>query len=408
MEPMAGRDKGDGEGFDWLYGTSDTGVGSGTPRSDQRGGRDDGAEATRVFERPPAGSPPPPPSARPAPSRIAPPPSAPPPGAPPAGGKPPRGRRFRMRPGKVLLLVVIAWLAFLLAVPVFAWNTVSRVDADPGGERPAEQPGTTYLLVGSDSRKGLTPKQRRELTTGGDVGQRTDTIMLLHTGDGPNLLMSIPRDSNVEVPGYGVTKINAAFAFGGPKLLVQTIEQNTGIRVDNYVEIGMGGFVGMVDAVGGIEICPRTAMKDPLAGLDIKKGCQEADGVTALGFARSRKTQQLGDIDRARNQREVVSAVGSEVVSPLTFLNPWRYWSVAFAGAESVRVGDGVSVIGIANFANAMRSVDGDSGLTCGVPIRDLAVTWDAERAERLFTLIREDRTSEVGRSLCQPSGLPR
>src|SRR3712207_1779301 len=130
--------------------------------------------------------------------------------------------------------------------------------------------------------------------------------MLLHTGDGPNLLMSIPRDSIVEVPGHGTTKINAAFAFGGPRLLVQTVEQSTGIRVDHYVETGFTGLVRLVDAVGGITICPRTAMNDPLARLEIPAGCQEADGRTALGYARSRKTQSLGDIGRARNQREVV------------------------------------------------------------------------------------------------------
>src|SRR5690606_16159376 len=105
----------------------------------------------------------------------------------------------------------------------------------------------------------------KDLGTGGAVGQRTDTIMVLHTGSGPNLLMSIPRDSIVDVPGHGTTKINAAFAYGGPELLVETIEQNTGIRIDDYVQIGFGGFVGMVDAVGGVEICPAQAMQDPQA-----------------------------------------------------------------------------------------------------------------------------------------------
>src|SRR5690606_29363971 len=130
-------------------------------------------------------------------------------------------------------------------------------------------------------------------------------------------LMSIPRDSRVEIPGRGTNKINAAFAWGGAELLVDTIELNTGITVDHYVEIGFGGLVKMVDAVGGIEICPRKAMKDPQANLDIKKGCQEADGKTALGYARSRKTYTaLGDVDRARAQREVVSAIGAEALSP--------------------------------------------------------------------------------------------
>ena len=157
--------------------------------------------------------------------------------------------------------------------------------------------------------------------------------MLLHTGDGPNLLMSIPRDSIVPIPGHGTTKINAAYAYGGPKLLVQTIEQETGIRVDDYVEIGFGGFVNMVDAVDGITICPKFRMDDKHADLHIKKGCQEAKGPKALAYARSRHAQQLGDIDRAAHQREVVSAIGGEAFSPWTFVNPFRYYKLSFAGS---------------------------------------------------------------------------
>ena len=216
---------------------------------------------------------------------------------------------------------------FLIAVPLWAWSNIEKVDIEPKGERPAEQPGSNYLLVGSDSRKGLTKEEAKRLGTGSaDVGNRTDTIMLLHTGDGPNLLLSIPRDSIVNIPGQGTNKINAAFAIGGPKLLVKTIEQNTGLRVDHYVEIGFGGFANMVDAVGGIEICPKQRMVDKLANLRVKKGCQEADGATALGYARSRHVSQYGDIDRARHQREVVSAIGAEVKSPWTFINPIRYF----------------------------------------------------------------------------------
>jgi LCP family protein required for cell wall assembly len=288
---------------------------------------------------------------------------------------------------------VLAYVVYLVAVPVYAWFKVSTVDAEPSGERPADQPGTTYLVVGSDAREGL-------------AGQRTDTIMLLHTGDGPPLLMSLPRDSIVEVPGHGTDKINAAFSIGGPELLVQTVEGSTGIRVDDYVQMGFDGLVELVDAVGGITICPESAMKDPLAKLDIPKGCQEADGDTALGYARSRHTQNLGDIDRARHQREVVSAIGHEVVSWRTIVNPVRYWRVATGGASSVLVSDGTGPLSAARFAYAMTRVDA-SGLTCGVPIADLAVNWDRERADQLFQLIAEDRTDEVGDELCTPSGMP-
>jgi len=231
----------------------------------------------------------------------------PPPLAPPPGQRPRRRFRFRLR---YVFLLLLLWLAFLVLVPLIAWNKVSKIEAMPDGDRPGDQPGTTYLLVGSDSRADLTADEREELGTGSASGQRTDTIMVLHTGSGPNLLMSIPRDSLVDIPGRGTTKINAAYAYGGPELLIRTIELNTGIRVDNYVEIGFGGFVGLVDAVGGIEICPQEDMVDADANLRIKKGCQDVDGEVALAYARSRHAQELGDLDRAAHQREVVAAVG--------------------------------------------------------------------------------------------------
>ena len=391
-----GNSPGDGPGsgtedYGWLYGggrgPDDGGAGGGT-RPD-----DDPADSTRVLptytqsgrETPRSTAPP---------SRIAPGPGVPP-GPPPSARRPvPAGRsgpRVRLR---WLWLLLLAYLVFLVAVPVYAWFQISSVDIEPEGDRPAEQSGTTYLLVGSDAREGLE-------------GDRTDTIMLLHTGDGPPLLMSIPRDSLVEVPGQGVTKINAAFAIGGPKLLVQTVEGSTGIRVDHFVQIGFEGLIRLVDAVGGITICPETAMKDPLAKLDIPKGCQEADGETALGYARSRKTQSLGDIDRARHQREVVSAIGNEVLSWKTVVNPLRYWRVVTGGAGSVEVSDGTNPFGAARFAWSMTRVEG-SGLTCGVPIADLAVNWDQERADQLFELIIADRTDDVQGDLCTPTGMIR
>lgn len=397
--------------YDWLYGRPSAGrtpdqPPPDAPRADEPTQAmrrpEDRPDATRVLPttpRPPAGPPSgagTPPGPPPTPTPTAPRPAAPPPR---------RRRRFRLG---WLKLLVLLWVVFLVAVPWWAWSQVTKVNAVPSGDRPSDQPGTTYLLVGSDSRAGLTPAERKELGTGNAGGRRTDTIMLLHTGAGPDLLLSIPRDSLVDIPGYGRTKINAAFAYGGPKLLVQTIEQNTGIRVDHYVEIGFGGFVNVVDAVGGIEICPTQAMKDPLANLDIKKGCQQADGATALGYARSRHTSQLGDIDRARHQREVVSAVGHEAVSPWSVLNPVRYVRLSSSAADSLRVSKDTGPIDLGRFAWAMTHVNGKNGLTCGVPIQSLAVEWDPERSQQMFRHIIKDDTAGIGKSLCTPSGLPR
>jgi LCP family protein required for cell wall assembly len=319
---------------------------------------------------------------------------------------PPRMRRRRRGRFTWLKIIVVAWLVFLIAVPAWAWSKVDKVPDDPPGARPADQPGTTYLVVGSDSRAGMTRKQELSLGTGKGSGRRTDTIMLMHTGSGPNLLMSIPRDSIVPIPGHGTTKINAAFAYGGPRLLIKTLEQDTGVRIDDYIEVGFGGFVNVVNAVGGIQICPKTAMNDPLANLHVKAGCQQANGKKALGYARSRHTSALGDIARAQHQREVVSAVGHKAVSPWSILNPIRYFKLASAGADSLKVGKHTGMLATLKFAWAMTHVNGKSGLTCGVPIADLAVHWDRQRALRVFHLIQQDRTQDISKNLCGASGL--
>ncbi|MCW2868640.1 MAG: cell envelope-related transcriptional attenuator, partial [Marmoricola sp.] len=321
----------------------------------------------------------------------------------------PRRRRRRPPVLRLVLLLLVAWIAYLVAVPVWAVGKIDDVDITPAGARPAAQPGTTYLLVGSDSRKGLSAAENKRLGTGGvgDVGQRTDTIMLLHTGNGPSMLLSIPRDSLVPIPGHGTSKINSAFAYGGPKLLVQTLEQSTGVRIDHYVEIGFGGFVNSVDAVGGITICPTQRMVDPRANLRIRKGCQQVDGVTALGYARSRHVSRYGDLDRARHQREVVSAIGAEVKSPATFIDPFRYWRVNKAATSSLVVSQGTGPVALAKFGLALTRVNGSSGLTCGMPIADQQIHWDRTRALALLKYVKTDRTGDIPKRLCTPTGLP-
>ena len=387
----------DGPDYTWLYG---------------KGGKPQDPQATRPVPRPQRPSTPGPdetrvmraqprqpeqqrPTARPTP-----PPVAPPVQTPASSGR--KRRRFRVR---YVFIVLLLWLAYLVIVPVMAWREVDKVDWEPEGARPDDQPGTTYLLVGSDSRAGLSKEERKELSTGNAGGGRTDTIMLLHTGSGPNLLLSIPRDSIVDIPDHGTTKINAAYAFGGAPLLVQTVEQNTGIRVDDYVEIGMGGVAGLVDAVGGIEVCPKENMKDKLAGLNIKQGCQEVDGTTALAYARSRHASATGDIDRVRRQREVVAAVGSAVLSPWSVLNPVRYWKLNNEIPDFFAFGDGMGPVRSAMWATAMTRVDGDKGLTCVVPLQDLAVNWDPEKAPQMFEKIIKDDTDSIDKDLCSDTG---
>ncbi|MBC7276315.1 LCP family protein [Nocardioides sp.] len=302
----------------------------------------------------------------------------------------------------VLILVgAVAWIG------ISAWNKVDKVPYEPtAGERPADQPGKTYLIVASDSREGLTAKEKKKLSTGDAAGSRTDTIKLLHTGAGKTIVVTLPRDSIVPIPGHGETKINAAFAYGGPELLVQTIEQNTGVRIDGYVEIGMGGLARLVDGVGGIEICPKKDMKDPKAGLDIQKGCQEVDGVTALAYSRSRYAAEAGDLGRGANQTEVISAIGKKATNPATLLNPFKLAEMG-EGAAGLKVGEGMSVIGGAQFLWAFKALAGGSAMTCGVPIRDFAVNWRKEDALTMFGHIKNDTVDDIPADICTPTGLP-
>lgn len=317
---------------------------------------------------------------------------------------PVRPKKRRNWFARIIGLIVLLFVLMLICVPLFAWGKIDKVDAMPAGDRPADTPGTTYLLVGSDGREGLSRAERAKLHTGKDVGKRTDTMMLLHVPEsGPTALISLPRDSYVSIPGHGKNKLNAAFAFGGPQLLIQTIEGITGLRVDNYVEIGFGGFASIIDSLGGIEMCLPKAMKDEKAHIDLPKGCQELDGVNALGYVRARYSDPLGDLGRVQRQREMIGAVASKGVSPATFLNPIRYYKLSTASAGALTIDNETGPFDLFKFARAMKSVSGGGGgVTLTVPISDSslntkngdAVKWDTAKAKALFQSIKEDKTS--------------
>ena len=344
-----------------------------------------------------------------------PPPNLPPPGSgggqepprerPPRPPRPPR-RKHPIR--NIILILVLAWLIFMIAIPMWAWSKIDKVDAEPDGDRPSDQPGTTYLLVGSDSREGLSDEEKEELSTGSDGGKRTDTMLLMHVGSGPTALISIPRDSNVEIPGHGTAKINSAYALDGPELLVETIEQNTGVRVDDYVEIGFGGFANIVDALGGIEICTDQKIDDKDSGANFEKGCQEVDGPEALAFSRVRKAFASSDLQRVQNQRQVLGKISDKAKSPWTFLNPLRYFQLSSSASDSLTIGENVGPISLGRFAWSLGGAMGGDGLNCTVPITGgNAEDWDQERSEKLFSLIADDDTESIGDDICTESGLP-
>ncbi|MDK8681923.1 LCP family protein [Corynebacterium accolens] len=293
-------------------------------------------------------------------------------------------KRFFGCAGIFVLVVVVCSLIFAL----WADTRLTRVDALPD-EQVANTSGTNWLLVGSDSRQGLSEEDQQALGTGGDVGEgRTDTIMLLHIPrSGQAQLVSIPRDSYVEVPGFGMDKINAAFAYGGPKLLTQTVEGNTDLHIDHYAEIGMGGLANVVDSVGGVDICVPEPINDPLAGIDLQEGCQKLEGSDALGYVRTRATA-MGDLDRVQRQREFFAALLDKITSPATLINPFRSISLINHTASSFIVGDGDHVWHLARVALAMGSgVDTET-----VPIGGFqdtvvgnVVLWDDEGAQQLW-----------------------
>jgi LCP family protein required for cell wall assembly len=332
-------------------------------------------------------------------------------GAPRQGGgggrRPPSREAERSRPrrrlrwGWLVVLAVVAWLAFMVGTPLHAWSQVTKVDTTPEGDRPAGGKGYNYLLVGSDSREGLTDEQKKEYATGSAEGRRTDSIILVHVpeGDGKPALISLPRDSFVPIPGHDSNKINAAFALGGPKLLVQTVEQVTDLHIDGYVEIGFGGFASVVDSLDGVDICVKSNMKDPKAGINLKKGCQTLDGKNALGYVRARYSDPRGDLGRAERQRQFLGAIMKKAATPSTVFVPTRYWGFTHASAEGLIVGEDTSMRDASRVLLALRAVSRDEGLSLVVPIQSenyqtsagSSVKWNTERAKALFTMLRND-----------------
>lgn len=292
----------------------------------------------------------------------------------------------------MLLLLVLAVGAHLVGLIAYTSTSMQHVDAlrDWSG-RPADTGARTWLLIGSDSRSDLTRAERARLHVGTTEGQRTDTILLLSTpSDGEPLLVSLPRDSYVDVPGHGKDKLNAAYAYGGAPLLVQTVEAATGVHVDSVAEIGFGGIVDLTDAVGGVETCVPRRMVDEKAGLDVRKGCQEFDGATALAWVRARYSDPKGDLGRVERQRDYIRSLVGAVASPGVLLRPDRQWRVARAGVDSVAV-DGAGPLDLLRLGRAVQGLRPEGQLT--VPLSSSAtstssgsvVIWDATEASILF-----------------------
>lgn len=305
----------------------------------------------------------------------------------PPAVKPPKKKRHWLR------WIAIGMAAYLAAVTAVFALSVNRIDALPAASS-ASSSGTNVLMIGSDSRAGLTPEQQAELTTGSVEGNRTDTIMLLHIPLlGTPTLVSIPRDSWVPIPGYGYDKINAAYALGGPQLLITTIEETTGLEIDHFVEIGLAGIANTTDALGGVRLCPTQAYDDEFSGLNVEAGCQMMDGPTALAYVRMRYQDPKGDLGRIERQQEFIAATVKRALNPLTWLLPWRAFGAASAAGESLTVSQGTHVWNLARVGVALGMISVGWGESTTVPTQEgnlevdgqLALAWDSPAARALF-----------------------
>ena len=326
--------------------------------------------------------------------------------APGDRGRPPRtysgGRRPR-RPRLRLMLAFLAGLVVILLILVIGGYFYldgklnrSNVLVSYSGQ-PTAGSGSNWLITGSDSRQGLTRKQEHKYHTGVDVaGQRSDTILLLHIpgNGGPAVLVSLPRDSYVKIPGYGYNKLNAAYSFGGPKLLAETVQNATGLRIEHYMGIGFGGLVNVVNSVGGVTMCFQHPLRDAASGLHLRKGCQNLSGGKALAFVRTRHNFASQDLQREQNQRVFLKALLSKLTSPGVMLNPFSVVPAALGSVGALSVDEGTHLNQLISVAFALRSPE-----TTTVPIGNAnlptsagdAVQWDPTQASRMFRDLNTD-----------------
>jgi len=285
-----------------------------------------------------------------------------PPGPPPAPAR--RPKRRRKRGWLVFTFILVLLLAWPIGLGIWANGKLNHIDALSGA---AATSGTTYLLAGSDSRAELEAGDAGFDQT---EGARTDTILLLHVPeDGQTSLISLPRDSYVDIPGHGQSKLNAAYSWGGPELLVESVENLSGFTVDHYVEVGFAGITNIVEELGGVELCYDHDVSDKRSKLEWEAGCHDADGETALAFARMRYADKEGDIGRTDRQRQLIGAITSSASEAGTLLNPARQVGLVNAGTNSLSVDNDTNIWHLGKLALAFRKATGSDGWSGTPPI---------------------------------------
>ena len=326
------------------------------------------------------------------------------------------------RPIKIITSLSVG----IVAVAAIAWlglgqisGALNRVDAFGSIEKRPEKPSAAvnYLLVGSDTRAGLSAEQSKLLrvgTTKSAAGARSDTMLLVHISKARDkaTIISIPRDSLVTIPEHqnpiykdktspaGRGKINAAFAWGGAPLLIQTIENETGVRIDHYVEIGFAGFAGMVDALGGIDVCTKRDINDPKSHLVLSAGVHTLGGIEALKYVRTRDFDGMGDLGRMQRQQQFMSAVLRKVTSTGVLLNPVKLINFFNAAMATVQTDSQLNSSDLLTLAKQLKNLSASKVRTLTIPLGNSnanvaglgsVVIWDKILAPDLFNRLKFD-----------------
>jgi LCP family protein required for cell wall assembly len=326
-------------------------------------------------------------------------------GAPTRGG----GRRWRFwgQPGRrgrrIVAVIVVVLLVIIVALGgTYFWvnGKLNKTVALPSTT--VTSAGTNWLIAGSDQRTGISRSERAQLHLGADGADASDSLLLLHMGAGKPVLISIPRDSYVPIPGHGSNKINAALAIGGPTLLVQTVESVTGLKIDHYMGIGFGGLADVVNTVGGVRICVQAAIQpDTDSGFKgMAAGCHNLSGPQAIAFVRDRHSFATSDLQRIQDQRAFLSALLSKATSPGVYLNPFTALPFASTAASSIAVDKGSSLYDLVQAAFALRAPQ-----TGTVPIANAnyptsagdAVLWNQTQALALFNALKAGKPIPAG-----------
>jgi LCP family protein required for cell wall assembly len=290
---------------------------------------------------------------------------------------PSRGRRLA-RLALVMVLVLLVFAGLVAAGGAYVVHRLERsydrniqrfgdpFTSIPQQERPApvNNAAMNVLLLGSDSR--ISAGDPSQWVVG---AQRTDAIMIVHipADRSAAYVVSIPRDSYVPIPGYGKNKINAAFSFGGPALMVRTVEKLTGVRIDHMVVVDFTGFRDITDALGGVTITVPRATSDERASF--RAGTYRMDGATALNYVRQRHHLPGGDFDRERRQQNWIRSVSGEAISTGTLTHPFTLNKVLTALTKSIATDDSFTIGEMRDLAVSLRGIHSDDLAMVTAPV---------------------------------------